>query len=147
MEKSYVMVKPEFANYKEVIDLVKSRLTSIGMKILNEGFIKYDTSSAKQHYYMHVGKDFYNKLEMYITSDKAYGIEVEGENAILKIREIIGSTSNAKEGTIRYDVPKMLGLPMRITENVVHASDSVENANKELEIFKNLLNEKEKNMD
>lgn len=138
-QKSYVMVKPEFANHDEVIELIKKRLTSNGLKIVDEGFIKYDADSAKKHYHEHVGKSFYPELEQYITSDKAYGMEVEGEDAISVIRKLVGATKNPEEGTIRYDVPEILHVERRVTENVVHASDCEEASALELEIFKSLL--------
>ena len=138
-EISYVMVKPEFANYQAVIDEVKQRLQEAGLIVTNEGFINYTRDAAKKHYAEHVGKDFYAGLEDYITSDKAYGMQVEGENAIVTIRNIIGSTNNPAEGTIRYDIPVSIGLEHRITQNVVHASESPAAAEKELIIFEELL--------
>lgn len=138
-EISYVMVKPEFANYQAVIDEVKQRLQEAGLIVTKESFLNYTSDDAKKHYAEHVGKDFYPSLEEYITSDKAYGMQVEGENAISTIRTIIGSTKNPAEGTIRYDIPLSLGLELRITQNVVHASDSAESAKRELEIFENIL--------
>lgn len=138
-EISYVMVKPEFANYQGVIDEVKQRLQEAGLMVTKESFVNYTADDAKKHYAEHVGKDFYPSLEKYITSDKVYGMQVEGENAISTIRTIIGSTKNPAEGTIRYDIPQSLGLELRVTQNVVHASDSVESAKRELEIFENIL--------
>ena len=139
IQKSYVMVKPEFANNNQVIDLVKNRLTANGLTILTEGFIRYDADSAKKHYHEHVGKGFYPELESYITSDKAYGLEVEGEDAISLIRTLVGATKNPDKGTIRYDVPEILGIERRVTQNVVHASDCDAAAELELSIFKSLL--------
>ncbi len=138
-EISYVMVKPEFANYQAVIDEVKQRLQEAGLIVTKESFLNYTSDDAKKHYAEHVGKDFYPSLEEYITSDKAYGMQVEGENAISTIRTIIGSTKNPAEGTIRYDIPLSLGLELRITQNVVHASDSADSAKRELGIFENIL--------
>lgn len=143
LEKSYVMVKPEFANHPEVIAEVKKQLlekSANTLQIIKEEYIKYTSEDAQKHYAEHVGKDFYPSLEEYITSDIAYGMIIEGENAIAQIRTIIGSTKNPAEGTIRYEIPKMLGLELRITQNVVHASDSVESAEREIEIFENILN-------
>lgn len=135
MQKSYVMVKPEFANYDSVIDEVKRRLEGAGIQILEERFVRYDKQSADLHYAEHIGKDFYPKLLEYITSDKAYGMIVEGENAIEKIRTLAGSTKDPAKGTIRYDIPLMLGLERRVTQNVVHSSDSEESAKREIAIF------------
>lgn len=138
-QTSYVMVKPGFANNDKVVAEVKKRLKENGISILEEGFIRYDEAHAKRHYHEHVGKSFYPELEAYITSDKAYGMKVEGKNAIARIRALAGSTKNPEPGTIRYDIPEMLGIERRITENVVHSSDSEEAAKLELAIFKELL--------
>lgn len=138
-QTSYVMVKPGFANNDKVIAEVKKRLKENGISILEEGFIRYDDAHAKRHYHEHVGKSFYPELEAYITSDKAYGMKVEGEDAIARIRALAGSTKNPEPGTIRYDIPEMLKVERRITENVVHSSDSEEAAKLELAIFKELL--------
>lgn len=138
-QTSYVMVKPGFANNDKVVAEVKKRLKENGISILEEGFIRYDEAHAKRHYHEHAGKSFYPELEAYITSDKAYGMKVEGEDAIARIRALAGSTKNPEPGTIRYDIPEMLGIERRITENVVHSSDSEEAAKLELAIFKELL--------
>lgn len=145
IQQSYVMVKPEFANDPRVIKEVKRRLENAGIKILEEGFIKYDDRRAKMHYHAHVGKGFYPELEAYITSDKAYGMKVEGENAITIIRKLAGPTNEPGPGTIRYDIPKALGLKPRMTENVVHSSDSEDAARFELKIFEELLRESKLN--
>ena len=139
IETSYVMIKPEFANYESVITEVCKRLENAGLTIKEQAQIKYLPTDAKKHYVAHVGKDFYPELEKYITSDVAYGMVVCGENAIAKIRELIGATKNPAEGTIRHDIPKQLGLELRITQNVVHASDCEEAAEAEIEIFHNIL--------
>ena len=138
-ETSYVMIKPEFANHSSVIAEVEKRLTDAGLKIVEKAKIKYTADDAKKHYVAHVSKPFYPELEEYITSDVAYGMVVVGENAIATIRELVGATKNPAEGTIRYDIPKQLGLELRITQNVVHASDCVEAATEEIKIFKDIV--------
>ena len=141
-EISYVMVKPEFANIAKVVTEVIRRLEDAGIVVQAGAYIRYTKEDAKKHYAAHVEKDFYPYLEKYITSDTAYGMIVEGENAISRIRNIVGSTKNPLPGTIRYDIPQMLGLELRITENVVHASDSAESAKQEIEIFQEILEKK-----
>lgn len=141
---SYVMIKPEFANDPRIIAEVKRRLIEKGIKILEEGFIRYDRPRAKKHYRNHVGKPFYPELEDYIVSDKAFGMKVCGEDAIAIIRELAGSTKEPKPGTIRYDIPEMFGYERRITENVVHSSDNEKDAIFEVSIFEELLLEQEK---
>lgn len=155
-EMSYVMVKPEFANDVNVINFVKDRLVSAGLTVVDESYIRYDKKRAAQHYCELTEKPFYGELEAYITSDKAFGMVVMGENAISKIRENAGPTKVSEEvaktnpcvvNTIRYIVPKKLGLEFRVTQNVMHASDSVENAKKEILIFVELKKEYEKTVD
>ena len=137
-QKSYVMVKPGFANSNLTIMLIKDRLKKAGLLVEEEKYIQYDESHAKKHYFEHVEKPFYPDLEKYITSDKAYGMVVSGYNAIAKIRELCGATKNPATGTIRHDIPELLGLPIRVTENVVHSSDSPEAAEREIAIFEDL---------
>ena len=154
MEKSFVMVKPKFADNKTVVEYVKQRLTNAGLTIINGAYKKYSISKAQEHYAEHFrgsyenAKPFYKTLEEYITSGTVYGMEVVGENAIAKIRELVGSTIKydketgaeilPAKGTIRYEVPLMLNEPHNITQNVIHASDSPEAAERELAIFKTL---------
>ncbi len=160
-QKSYVMVKPDFANNLEVVEMVRTKLLNAGFKILNEGYIKYTEAEAKAHYAEHVEKPFYPALEKYITSDEAYGMIVEGENCIDFIHgndEIgygfMGKTSNPVPGSIRYEGFEIMGYLDRDPkingrENVAHSSDSVEAAQKEIEIFKHLRTiqmEKENNL-
>ena len=139
IETSYVMIKPEFANYDSVITEVVKRLENAGLIIKEQAQIKYLPEDAKKHYVAHIDKSFYPELESYITSDVAFGMVVCGENAIAKIRELVGATKNPAEGTIRHDIPKQLGLELRITQNVVHASDCTEAADVEIKIFHNIL--------
>ena len=136
MEKTYIMVKPHFANFPEVINLVKREAVNAGMKIVDEKFIKYSVADAQKHYAEHFrgsyenAKGFYKELENYITSDKAYGMVVEGEDAITTMRTAIKK--------IRSEVPSMLNEEPRMTENVIHGSDCVESAVNEIAIFKSL---------
>lgn len=135
-EISYVMIKPEFANDPRIIRLIKAKLEACGLKIEEEGFVQYDEEHAKQHYCKHVNEKYFPKLEKYITSDKAYGMVVSGNNAIAKIRALCGATKNPEKGTIRHDIPELLGLPIRVTENVIHSSDSPAAAKHEIAIFR-----------
>ena len=136
MEKTYIMVKPHFANFPKVIDLVKKEAINAGMQIVDEKFIKYSVAEAQKHYAEHFrgsyenAKGFYKELEDYITSDKAYGMVIVGEDAITTMRAIIKR--------LRLEVPAMLDEEPRMTENVLHGSDCVESANNEIAIFNSL---------
>lgn len=139
-ETSYVMIKPWFADNIEVVKEVQKRLTEADLKIEKQSYVQYDCEHARQHYVTHLSKDFYPNLEKYITGSKAYGMIVSGENAISVIRTLVGATKNPEKGTIRFDIPTMLNIPIRVTENVVHASDSVQAAENEIAIFNDILN-------
>ena len=133
METTYVMVKPEFANEAKVISLVKEETLKLGLKIEKAKFVKYGIKEAQAHYAEHFrgsyenAKGFYKELEDYITSDKAYGMIITGEDAISKMRAVIK--------VLRLQVPQMLGQEPRMTENVLHGSDCKESAEREIAIF------------
>ena len=133
---TYIMVKPEFAEKEEVIELVKKEAREAGMEILREKFVRYTVDVAQKHYAEHFrgsyenAKGFYKELEDYITSDKAYGMVMVGENAITEMRTIIKR--------LRLEVPAMLGEEPRMTENVLHGSDCIESAENEIAIFNTL---------
>lgn len=131
---TYIMVKPEFAEKQEVIDLVKKEAQAAGMEILREKFVKYSVELAQKHYAEHFrgsyenAKGFYLGLEEYITSGRAYGMVMEGENAIETMRTIIKR--------LRTDVPPVSDDPeVNMTKNVLHGSDCDESATNEIAIF------------
>lgn len=136
-QTTYIMVKPHFANFNEIIDLVKKETTNLGMEITESSFVKYSISDAQNHYAEHFlgsyenAKPFYKELENYITSDKAYGMVITGEDAITTMRELIKR--------LRQEIPAMIGEEPRKTENVLHGSDCEESAEKEIKIFHSLM--------
>lgn len=140
MEKSYVMIKPEFANHDWIVDEVIKRLYRAGLRIVCAGFVSYTREDAKVHYAEHVEKSFYKELEDYIVSDKAFGMIVEGENVIKRVRFIVNGPEKAPSaGSIRYDIPKLMGRELDITKNVIHASDKPESEEVEEKLFRSLL--------
>lgn len=138
---SFVLVKPEFANYQEVIDEIKSRFTAAGLKVTEEGYVTYDKEDAMAHYDEHKEKKFFGELVDYLTSDKSYALIMEGEDVIATIRTLLCRDKEAglQPGDIRYDIPAVLGQELDITKNVVHASDKPESAEREISIYKNAL--------
>ena len=101
------------------------------MKVLKSKKIKISKDEASEFYKVHQTKPFYNDLCAYLSSGPIYVMVLEGENAVLKNREIMGATDplKAEEGTLR----KLYGLS--IDKNSVHGSDSVENAKIEIDFF------------
>ncbi len=133
-QKTYIMVKPEFAENAEIINLVKNEAENAGMKILREKFVKYSVENAQKHYAEHFrgsyenAKHFYTKLEDYIVSDRAYGMVMEGEDAIETMRTIIKR--------LRTTIPPISDDPeINITKNVLHGSDCESSAENEIAIF------------
>lgn len=131
---TYIMVKPEFAEMPNVIATVKAEAEKAGMTILREKFVRYTVEIAQKHYAEHFrgsyenAKSFYTKLEDYITSGRAYGMVMEGENAIETMRTVIKR--------LRTEIPPVSDDPdVNITKNVLHGSDCVESADNEIAIF------------
>lgn len=90
-----------------------------------------DESIAKEHYNEHVGKPFFNDLVSYITSGPSVVLILEGNNVIERVRDINGATNpeDAKDNTIRA----LYGL--ELSKNTVHASDSPESAEREINLW------------
>ncbi|HEX9896480.1 MAG TPA: nucleoside-diphosphate kinase [Dehalococcoidales bacterium] len=130
MERSLVLIKPD-ATKRNLAGAIISRFEQQGLKIVGMKLLHMDKALAKRHYAVHEGKPFFNSLVDYITSAPIVAIVFEGQNAIELIRKIMGATDPAKaeKGTIRAD----FGLD--IQNNVVHGSDSPENAVKEIALF------------
>lgn len=130
MEKTLILVKPDGVK-RGLIGKILNHFEDRGFKILNIGMFRLSREEAGDFYCIHRGKDFFEKLINHITQDRIVAVEVGGENAVDRVREIIGSTDpeEAEEGTIR----DLYGLNK--TDNTVHASDSQENAKREIEFF------------
>ena len=93
--------------------------------------IAVDRELANRHYGEHVGKPFFDGLVDFITSSPVVAIVAEGENAVEVVRGLIGATSplEAAPGTIRGDLAMAIGM------NLVHGSDSLESASREIDLF------------
>ena len=130
MERSLVLIKPD-AMERGLGDTIIGRLQQQGLKLRALKMLHVDEDLAKRHYAIHKDKPFFNDLVEYITSTPIIACVFEGEGAIGEIRRVMGATDPAKAeaGTVRAD----FGLD--IQRNATHASDSEENARKEIELF------------
>jgi len=130
LERSLVLVKPDAVQRGLAGDII-SRLEGRGLKIVAVKMLQMDKALAQRHYAVHQGKPFYNSLVEFITSGPIIAAVFEGENAVEVIRQSMGATDSSKAapGTIRGD----FGLD--IEHNLVHGSDSLENARKEISLF------------
>jgi nucleoside-diphosphate kinase len=130
MERSLVLVKPD-AMQRELAGAIVSRIQKEGLKLIGLKMLHMDRALAERHYAVHKGKSFFKDLIDYITSTPIVAAAFEGQGAVERIRKLMGATdpSKATPGTIRKDY----GLDVQ--RNSTHASDSPENAEKEIAIF------------
>ncbi|TES90241.1 MAG: nucleoside-diphosphate kinase [Anaerolineales bacterium] len=130
MERSLVFVKPDGVQ-RGLIGEIISRLERRGLRIIAAKFIVVSKEFAEEHYAIHKGKPFYDGLIKYITSAPVMAMVWEGPNAVDAIRQTMGSTSpiEAAPGSVRHD------FALEVGRNLTHASDSVENAEKEIDLW------------
>lgn len=129
-ERTFAMVKPDGVQRGLVGEIVR-RYEARGLKVVGLKLLHVPASMAEEHYAEHKGKPFYNGLVSYITSGPVVCLALEGKNAVSVVRATNGATKpwDAAPGTIRGD------LALDIGRNVVHGSDSVESAQRELGIY------------
>jgi nucleoside-diphosphate kinase len=123
-------LKPDCTR-KQLTGKVISHIQKAGFKILGLKMVRLNNESAKGFYEVHKERPFFNDLIKYMTSGPCVPIVLEKENAVEEFRKLIGATdpSKADEGTIRKLYAE------NIQENIVHGSDSDENAAKEISHF------------
>ena len=132
VEQTLSIIKPD-AYERNLSDKIKAIFSKNNLSILNSKKLHISKDEAAEFYKVHQSKPFYDQLCNYLSSGPIEVMILEGENAILKNREIMGATDpkNAKDGTIR----KLYGIS--IDKNSVHGSDSKENAKIEINFFFN----------
>ncbi|MEM0043181.1 MAG: nucleoside-diphosphate kinase [Sulfolobales archaeon] len=130
VERTFVMIKPDGYSRGLVGEII-SRIERKGLKIVGLKLIRMSEDQARKLYAVHREKPFYNDLVRFVTSAPVVVMVVKGESAVEVLRTMIGPTDGRKAppGTIRGD------FSLSIQENVIHASDSRENAEYELSIF------------
>lgn len=128
--ETLIILKPD-AVRKNVIGEILARFERNGFKIKKLKMLRLNKKEAEEFYSIHKTKPFFNELVEFITSDNIVAAIVEGEDAIRRVRELIGHTNPlvAKEGTIRRD------FGTDITRNAIHASDSYESFIRESKII------------
>ena len=130
MERTLVIVKPDGVQ-RGLIGPLLSRLEARGLKIVALKMMSIDRDLAERHYGIHQGKPFFEPLVSYITSSPVVVAVFEGKDAVQAVRNTLGATNpvNAGPGTIRGD------YALEIGRNLIHGSDSVQNAQKEVDLF------------
>ena len=130
IEQTLSIIKPD-AVERNLIDKIKAIFTKNNLKIKEDKKIHLTKEEAAEFYKVHQSKPFYDDLCSYLSSGPIVVMILEGKNAVLFNRELMGATDpkKAEDKTIR----KLYGIS--IDKNSVHGSDSVENAKKEIDFF------------
>jgi len=135
LERTFILFKPD-SIARGLVGEILSRFEKKSLKIVAMKLVRMDKNQAGKLYSIHLGKKFYDELITYVTSGTVIVMVIEGINAIRLIRKIIGATDplEAEMGSIRGDYGS------DITYNLIHASDSLETAEREIKIFFNTDN-------
>jgi len=129
-QRTLVLIKPDGVQ-RGLIGEIISRLERRGLMLIAMNYRQVTRDFAENHYGMHDGKPFYKGLVKYITSSPLVAMVWEGTEAVSAVRQTVGATNplEAAPGTIRHD------LALLTSRNLIHASDSVETAEKEIAMW------------
>lgn len=129
-EMTLAMIKPDAVTSGQVGEVI-ARLERAGFTIRAMKMVHLTRNEAQEFYDVHRGKNFYDNLVAFMTESRIVALALEHDDAVRRLREVIGNTDPAlaAEGTIRRD------LASSLQRNVIHASDSPENARRELLFF------------
>lgn len=130
LERTFVMIKPD-AHARRLTGEILARFERRGFTIRALRLLRVTPDLAGQHYAEHEGKPFYPGLVEFITSAPVVAMVLEGPAAVATVRTMMGTTNplDSAPGTIRGDYALELG------ENVIHGSDSVASAEREIAIY------------
>ncbi|NYT00958.1 MAG: nucleoside-diphosphate kinase [Methanocellales archaeon] len=128
--RTLMLIKPDGVK-RGLIGKIIQRIEQKGLKIIEIKVMSVDERTAGRLYAEHVHKQFFSSLVEYIMSGPVVAMVLEGKNVISVVRDMVGATdpSKAIKGTIRGDFASSL------TQNTVHASDSLQSAKREISIF------------
>ncbi|MEZ5405409.1 MAG: nucleoside-diphosphate kinase [Verrucomicrobiia bacterium] len=130
METSLILLKPDCVTKKLTGEIIR-RFETAGFQIRGLKMMHLNSAILKEHYSHLIDKPFYPEIESFMQSAPVVALALSGENVIARIRDLIGPTDSKKaaKGTVRGDY----GIDVMV--NIVHASDSLENAKLELKRF------------
>ncbi|MDC1143050.1 nucleoside-diphosphate kinase [Planctomycetota bacterium] len=130
MERTLILIKPDGVQ-RGIVGNILTRFETCGLKLAGMKLMRMTEDLASQHYKDHVGKGFYAGLVGFMTSSPLVALAIEGPKAVEQCRKLMGKTfcTDADAGTIRGDFGVSRGM------NLVHGSDSVESAERELGLF------------
>lgn len=130
VQRTLVLCKPD-AVQRGLVGRIVSRFEDKGLKIVGMKMLTVGEALAHEHYQEHAAKPFFSELVSFITSSPIVALAIEGDNAVEVVRGLMGATNpqNAAPGTIRGD------FGLNLTKNLVHGSDSVASATREIALF------------
>ena len=130
LERTLSIIKPDGVKKNQIGEVIR-RFEQAGLRIVGARMLQLTQAQAEGFYAVHKARPFYKDLVSYMLSGPVLVQVLEGENAVLKNRDLMGATDpkKAEKGTIRAD------LAESIEQNVVHGSDSLENAKNEIAYF------------
>jgi nucleoside-diphosphate kinase len=130
MDRTLILVKPD-AFARNLTGEIIARFERKGLRIAALRYMTLDRQTAEQHYAEHQGKSFFDELVSFITSGPLVAMVLEGQDAVVSARQVIGATNplEAAPGSIRGD------FAIEVGQNMVHGSDSPESAEREANLF------------
>ncbi|MGH2768184.1 MAG: nucleoside-diphosphate kinase [Candidatus Methylomirabilales bacterium] len=125
-----VFIKPDAVRRGLIGEMIR-RIEGAGLRVAALQMRQIEESLAREHYVEHAGRPYFNDLVAFVTSGPVVAMVVEGVDAVTVVRGLMGATDPAKSpaGTIRGD------FGTSITENLIHGSDSVPSAFRELRLW------------
>jgi nucleoside-diphosphate kinase len=130
MERTLILIKPD-AFARNLSGEIIARIERKGLRLVAMNLLTMSRELAARHYAEHEGKGFYDELVTFITSGPLVAMVLEGEQAVVAARQVIGATDplKANTGSIRGD------FAIEVGQNMVHGSDSPESATREVGLF------------
>lgn len=128
-EQTLVIIKPDVLGTPCVDDIIQ-RVCNHG-QVVKSIYGRLTTSLIQQHYAHIIHESYYHEVENFMMSGPVYILQIRGESIVSKVRELVGPTDSTKapKGTIRGD------YGVDVMRNAIHASDSVDSANREIKLF------------
>jgi nucleoside-diphosphate kinase len=130
MQRTLVLLKPDCV-HRRLVGEVVGRFERKGLRLAGLKLVQVGRDLAEKHYAVHKGKPFYESLVSFVTSGPTVALVLEGREAVATVRNLMGPTDGTKAapGTVRGD------FAISIQNNLVHGSDSVENAAQEIALW------------
>jgi nucleoside-diphosphate kinase len=130
MQRTLILLKPDCVHRRLVAEVL-GRFERKGLRLAGLKLVKADRALAERHYDVHKERPFFPSLVQFLTSGPTVALVLEGREAVTVARNLIGATDGVKAapGTIRGD------FALSVQNNLVHGSDSPENAEKEIALW------------